>query len=53
MSTRPPDAAGFVITAVPSAVTSAIGYGRFHGSGIVHHSPEKLPPATWPEHSSR
>ena len=35
------------------AVTSAIGYGRFHGSGIFHHSPEKLPPATWPEHSSR
>src|SRR4051794_35427329 len=44
--TRPPDVAGFEITAVPSAVTSAIGYGSFHGSGIVHHSPEKLPPAT-------
>ena len=41
------------MTALPSAATSAIGYGSFQGSGIVHHSPEKLPPATWPEHSSR
>ena len=38
---------------MPSAATSAIGYGRFHGSGTVHQSPLKLPPATWPEHSSR
>ena len=38
-STRPPESFGFVITAEPSGSTSAIGYGRSHGCGIVHHSP--------------
>ena len=40
--TRPPDAAGFVITAVPSASTSAIGYGRSHGCGHAHQSPAEV-----------
>ena len=54
MSTRPPDAAGFVITAVPSALTSAIGYGRFHGSrDRPPVAASSCRPRLWPEHSSR
>ena len=40
VDTRPPEPAGFRMVALPSASTSAMGYGRSHGCGSAHQSPE-------------